>query len=129
MLGLAVVDVLDRRVVAERDDLDALQPHDARRFGPAPVIADAHAHDGALHAPHAKPLVADIEVPLLQMLERRMRQMLGMAGEMNLAVAADNAPAGIDEDRRVVMPRLALLLRQLGIAEIEPDAELRREIE
>src|SRR5438477_1778756 len=129
MLGLAVMDVLDRGVVAERDDLDALQSHDAVGLGPAPVVADAHAHDGALHAPDAEAFVPDIEIALLQMLKWRLRQMLGMAGEMDLAVPADDAAIGINEDRRVVMPRLALLLGQLGIAEIKADAELLREIE
>src|ERR1041385_438004 len=88
MLGLAVMDVLDWRVVAERDDLDALQSHDAVGFGPAPVVADAHAHDRVLHAPDAEALIPDVEIALLQMLERRLRQMLGRAGQVNLAVAA-----------------------------------------
>src|SRR5689334_9303463 len=129
MLGLAMMDVLDGRVVAERDDLDPLQSHDAVRFGPAPVVADAHTHDRVLHAPDAETFVPDIEIALLQMLERRLREMLGMAGEVDLAVAADDMPGGIDEDRGVVVPRRALLLRQLGITEIEADAELLREIE
>ena len=38
-------------------------------------------------------------------------------------------PVGTDQDRGVVAPRLALLLGQLGIAEIEADPELLREIE
>src|ERR1051326_100385 len=48
---------------------------------------------------------------------------------MDLAVAPDNFPRRIDEDRGVVMAGLALLLGQFGIAEIEPDAEFLGEIE
>src|SRR5204862_5138501 len=119
VLGLAVVDIFDRRVVAERDDLYSLQPHDPTGLRPAPVVADAHAHDGVLHAPYPEALVADIEVALFKMLERRLRQMLGMAGQVYLAVAPDDASVGIDQDRGVVMPRLAVFLGQLGIAQVE----------
>ena len=129
MLGLAVVDVLDRRVVAERDDLDPLQPHDPVGLGPAPVVADAHADDGVHEAPDPEPLVADIEIALFEVLERRLRQVLGMPRQMDLAIAPDDAARRIDQDRGVVMPRLALLLGQLGIAEIKPDPEFPGEIE
>src|SRR5437764_15037259 len=104
MLGLAVMDVLDRGVVAERDDLDALQPHDAVGLGPAPVVADAHAHDRVLHAPDAEAFVPDIEIALLEMLKRRLRQMLGMAGQVDLAVPAYDAAVGIDPGRGAARP-------------------------
>ena len=72
VLGLAMVDVRDRRVVAERDDLDPLQPHDTVGLGPAPVVTDAHADDRVIGAPHLEPLVADIEIALFEVLERRI---------------------------------------------------------
>src|ERR1700744_6337156 len=95
MLRLAMMDVLDRGVVAERDDLDALQPHDAIGLGPAPVVAAANADDGVIGAPYLEPLVADIEIALFEVLKRRVRQMLGMAGQVDLAIAPDDAPVAL----------------------------------
>src|SRR5580700_4619864 len=92
MLGLAGMDVLDRRVVAERDDLDALQPHDAIGLRPAPVVADAHAYHRVERAPYLEPLVADIEIALFKMLERCLGQVLGMAGQVHLTIPPDNPP-------------------------------------
>src|SRR5579862_9560691 len=123
---LWIMDVLRWRVVAERNDLDSLQPHDAEGFGPAPIVADAHADDRVHRPPHLEALVADVEIALFQMLERRVRQMLGMAGEVDFAVAAENAAVALDQDRRVVAPGLAFLLGQLGIAKVKADAELAR---
>src|SRR5712664_2483580 len=120
MLGLAGVDVLDRRVVAERDDLDPLQPHDAVGLGPAPVVADAHADDAAEGPAHGEAEIADLEIALLEMLEAAPRLVLGMAGKVDLAVLADDARALVDEDRGVEMPALR---RQLGIADGKADAE------
>ena len=98
MLGLAVMDVFDRRIVAERDDLDPLQPHDAIGLGPAPVVADAHADDRVKGAPDFEAFIADVEVAFFEMLERRVRQMLGMAGQMDLAIAADDPAVALDQD-------------------------------
>src|SRR4051812_29379191 len=103
VFGLAVVDVLDRGVVTEGDDLYPLQPHYPVGLGPASVVADAHPDHRVLHAPDPEPLVADIKVALFEMLERRLRQMLGMAGQVDLAVAADDISVRIDQDRGVVM--------------------------
>ena len=80
-------------------------------------------------APDFETLVADIEIALFEVLERRLRQVLGMAGQMDLAIAPDDMPGRIDQNRGVVMALLALLLGQFGITEIEPDPEFLREIE
>src|SRR5258707_12377815 len=102
MLGLAIVNVLDRRVVAERHDLDPLQPHHAPGLGPTPVVADAHPDDRIISAPYPEALVADIEIPLFEMLEGRLGQMLGMAGQGDLPIASDDPPVTTDQDRAVV---------------------------
>ena len=47
-----------------------------------------------------------------------------MPGQVDLAVASDDPPVALDQDRRIVVARLALLLGQLGIAEIETDLEV-----
>jgi hypothetical protein len=106
-----------------------LQSHDPIGFGPAPVVADAHADDRILHPPHPKALVADVEIALFEVLERRLGEMLGVPRQVDLAVAPDDMPRRINEDRCVVMARLATFPGQLGIAEIEADAELSREVE
>ena len=126
---LGVVDVLGRGIVAERHDLDTLQPHDAERLGPAAVVADAHADDRVEGAPYFEALVADFEIALFEMLKRRIGQMLGMSRQMDLAVPADDPPVAFDQDRGVVAVELALFLRQLGIAEVKADAELAGEVE
>src|SRR6516225_5192492 len=51
-----------------------------------------------------------------------------MPGQVDLAVAADDAAVALDQDRGIVMPRLAPFLGQLGVAEVKPDVELTREI-
>ena len=129
MLGLAVMNVFDRRIVAEGDDLDPLQPHDTIGLGPAPVVADAHADDRIKRPPDVEAFIADVEVPFFEMLKGRIRQMLGMAGQMDLAIAADDPAVALDQDGRVVMARLALLLCKLGIAEVKPDSQFLGQIE
>ena len=129
MQRLGMVDVIGRRVVAERHDFGALQCHDAERLGPAPVVADAHADDGVKGAPHLEALVADIEIALFEVLERCVRQVLGMPQATNLAVTAEDMAVGADQERGVVTPGFALFLGQLGIAQIKPDLQLARQIE
>src|SRR3954447_6786613 len=95
MLRLAVMDILDRRIIAERDDLDPLQPHDPVRLGPASVIADAHADHRVHEAPNPETLVADVEIALFEMLKRRLRQVLGMPRQVDLAIAPDGSSCRI----------------------------------
>ena len=54
--------------------------------------------------------------------------MLGVPGQVDLAVAPDNPAVTPDQDRGVVAAELALLLGQLGIAQIEAETELAGEI-
>src|SRR3546814_18141782 len=88
---LVPVDVVARRVVAQRDNLGTLQAHDAEGLGPAPVVTDAHADLGSHGRPDTEALVADLEILLLKVLERRLRLVVGMARQMDLAVTADDA--------------------------------------
>jgi hypothetical protein len=44
------------------------------------------------------------------MLKGGLGQMLGMAWQVDLTVAADNPAVAFDQDRGVVVPRFALLL-------------------
>ena len=118
--------VLTRRVEAERDDLGALEREHAECFRPAPIVADQHAADRVHEPPDAKAEVADLEVLLLEVLERRLRFVVRVAGQVHLAVLADQAAVRADEDRRVVA---VIVRRELGVADVEADAELARLVE
>ncbi len=52
-----------------------------------------------------------------------------MAGEVHLAVLADDASVRARQDGAVVVLRRAVLAGELGVAEIEGDAEVRRRLE
>ena len=57
------------------------------------------------------------------MLERPLGLVLGMAGQMDLAVLGDDAAVALDQDRGVEAANAALLAGELGIAETEPHRE------
>src|SRR5688572_16033591 len=116
--------MVEGRVVAQHDHLDALQAHHPIGFGPAPVIADAHAHDAAEATPDPETKIARLEIALLQMLVNAVGLWLGMARQMHLAVFADDRSVAADQDRSVEAARSALLLPKLGVAEIKADAQL-----
>src|SRR5207249_3426411 len=118
--------VVDRRVVAQQHQLDALQPHHPVGLGPAAVVADAHADDGAAVPRDGPAEIAHLEVALLEVLERAPRLVLGVAGQVDLAVLEDAAAARVDEERRVVAMAIGRLLR---VAEAEAEAEPPRLVE
>ena len=70
---------MGRRVVATKDQFDALHAHDTISLGPAPIVADAHADISAEGAPDRKSQIARLEVTLLEMLKRIMRPVIGVA--------------------------------------------------
>src|SRR5262249_32337799 len=111
---------IDRgRVVAEHDQLHALQSHDAIGLGPSPIVADTHADNAAHGSPDWKTEVAGLEITLLQVLEGTLRIELGMARQMHLAILAHDLSVPVDQDRRVEMMAIG---RELGITERQPDA-------
>ena len=103
-----MVDVEGRRVVAEHDQLDALQAHDPIGLRPAAVVADQHADDPLERAPDREAEIADLEVALLEVLERDACAVVGMARQVHLAVLADDPAVRPDQDRGVVAMRRAL---------------------
>ena len=115
--------VVQRRVVPQHHHLDVLQAHHAIGLGPAPVVADAHAHVAAERLEHRKAEIADLEVALLQMLERPLGLVLAMAGQVDLAVLAGDAAILFDDDRGVETARPAVLAGELGVAEAHAQAE------
>ncbi len=99
----AVLGVDRRRVETEHHHLDALQSEDAKRLRPAPVVADAHAEDAVQHAPRRKAEVAGLEIAFFEMLVAAVRVKFVVAGEVNLAVLADDDPSLVHQYRRVEM--------------------------
>ena len=81
-------------VVAEHDQLDLLQPEHAPGLGPAAVVADQHADIHILAADwgadHGEAEVADLEVPLLQVLHLPDRVVVLVPGQVDLAVLQDD---------------------------------------
>src|SRR5204863_1040670 len=98
-------------------------------LGPAPVVADAHADVAAERLEHREAQVADLEIARLEMLERPRRFVLGMARQVDLAVLADDAAVALDDDRGVEMPRSAVVMRQLGVAQAKTQGEAPRLVE
>ena len=83
------------RVIAQGNDIDTLQAHDAKRLGPAPIVADAKT-DICVHGPpDLEAIIADVEEFFLQMLKGRFGLVLRMAGQVNLAIASDYAPGPV----------------------------------
>src|SRR3981081_3312584 len=128
-VDVAMAGVVDRRVVAEHDHLDALQAHDAIGLGPAPGVADAHAHDPAKAAPDLEAVITRLEIAFFKMLVDAVGLRLGMARQMHLAVFADDVSGAVDQDRGVEPALATVFLHEFGIAEIEADAELLRLVE
>src|SRR6185436_20905009 len=121
--------MMHRRVVAAKNHLHALQPQHAICLGPAPVVTDNHACDAAVGAPDAKTQVADFEIALFQVLERRLGPVLGMARQVNLAVLTDDRAVAADEDGAIEAALAARLRLELAIAQVKTDTEIARFIE
>ena len=115
-----------RCVEAERHQLHPLQPHHPIGFGPAPVIADQHAEDAVKRPPHRKTEVAGLKILLFEMLKGQVWPVVGMARKMDLPIFPEDPAIRPNQYRRIVPPAVAA---GFGIAEIETDAELRRQIE
>src|SRR5262249_15424837 len=67
--------------------------------------------------------IAHLEVALLQVLKRMLRMQLGVAGQGDLAVLADDAAVGGVEHTGVVAMLDTVLDGEFGVAEIEADAQ------
>ncbi len=108
-----------RSVVAEQDQIRALQSQYAIHLGPTPIVADAHPRLASHELEDSEPEISNLEISLLQVLRRFIRLVVGVTGQMNLPILADNASTRIHEDRRV---EAAMIGRQLGVPQIEADA-------
>ena len=128
---LGVVDVEGRRVVPDEHHLDPLKAEHTERLRPAAVVADRHPEDAAERPPDREAEVADLEVALLEVLERDVRPVVGVAGQVDLPVLADDLPVRPDEDRGVepACAPLAGRLDQFGVAEVEAHPEALRLLE
>ena len=111
--------VVYRRVVATKNHLGPLQAQHTVRLWPAPVVANDHASHPAPGLPSAKAEVADLKIAFFQVLERRLRSVVGVPWQMNFSVLADDAATGVDQDRGVEAPLLARRDIELAIAEVK----------
>ncbi|MEY9916600.1 hypothetical protein ABIF99_002915 [Bradyrhizobium japonicum] len=107
-----------------------MQAEHAPGFRPAAVVADHHAHDrmgpGRARAESGKAEVAIVEIALLELLVARAFARLDRARQMHLAIAAEDLAVAIDQDRAIITPAIR---GQLGIADIEADAQRARTVE
>src|SRR5690606_4107886 len=123
-LALAAVGVVGGGVVAHQHQLDALQAVAAPALRPAAVVADQHAEDGG--TPFARAAdgggaeVAMREIALLELLVALARADLLAAGEVDVAVLAEDRAIGADGD---CAGEAVAGLSELGVAEVEADAE------
>src|SRR5439155_4386687 len=92
------------------------------------IVADRHPHHAAKGLGHAE-TAARLEIALFQMLEFAPGLVLGMAGQMDLAISGDDRAASIDQNGGVIAPDNSGLDRQLGITKVKSDADLASEIE
>src|SRR5213083_1588351 len=109
----------DRRVVADEDDLGALQRQRAVALGIAAVLADRDADPRARAVPDAVAGVAVGEVVGLVDLGEAVGRL--RAGQVNLAEGAEQAPVTPGEQRRVEIRAVRLLAK----ADVHGDPRLR----
>ena len=121
--------VVQRRVVAAQDQLDALQPHLAVRLGPAPVVADHHPDPAAERVPHAEAVGRGLEVVALGVLERAVGLVLLVAGDVDLLERGDDRTVALDERLHVPTVDAVGAVLEQRVAEAEPDAEPARLVE
>ena len=130
IFGGAAVWIVGRRIVADTDELNALQPKNAPGLGPAAIVADHHPHDriapGRACAKRRKAQIAIIEVALFKLLETRAGTRRDRARQVHLAVATENFAVVVDQDRTVVAPAVRC---PFGVADVEADAERAGAIE
>src|SRR5690349_20219040 len=105
----------DRRVVADQDDLGALQRQRAVALGIPPVLADGHAHLRARAVPDAIARVAVGEVVGLVDLGEAVGGL--RAGQVDLAERAAQPPVAVGEQRGVPV----LAVRLLAEADVHGD--------
>ena len=129
VLGVAAVRVVGGRVVADTDQLHALQPQHAPRFRPAPVVADQHAGDRPVPlrpgAEGGKAEVAIGKIPLFQLLIACAGARLHRAWQVHLAVAAQHRAVRLHQDGAVeALPGRGAF----GIADIEAHPQRPRPV-
>src|SRR3989441_1857197 len=109
----------DRRVVADEDDLGALQRQRAVALGIAAILADRDADPRARAGPDAVAGVAVGEVVGLVHLGEAVGRL--RAGQVDLAEGAEQAPVTPGEQRRVEIRAVRLLAK----ADVHGDPRLR----
>ncbi len=117
--------VVDRCVVADEDQLDALEAHLSVGLGPAPIVAGGHTDQTAECPPDTEPVGRFLEVAPFEVLERTPRFVVRVTRDVDLAILAHDRSVALDQNGGVVaMAQTGVVgLGQLGVPEGEPDAE------
>src|SRR5712692_9098061 len=102
MVNLRLVGNMVWRVVTQQDDLGPLESQHTVGLDPTAIVADAHSHHAAEGPPGPKAEIAHLKVAFLQILKRMVRMAVGVAGQVNLAIFANDAAIGGDEHAGVV---------------------------
>lgn len=93
--------VVNRRVIANHDQLYTLQTHLAIRLWPASIVTCRHSNNAVEGSMDAEPFVGLFEVAALKMLKRAPWLVVFVARYVDLAVFANNGAVTLDEHRRV----------------------------
>src|SRR5690606_16149136 len=107
----------------------ALERHYAIGLRPATVVADGHADLAAKRVPDIETEIADLEIFLLQMLDRKLCTVVGMARQVDHGGFADAPARLVDQDGAVEIMLFPFRQVEFRIAEIETDTDFARQIE
>ncbi len=91
---LRIGGVVERGVVADQDQLGALQAHHPIGLGPAAVVADRHSHHAIKGSPDRE-LGARLEEVALGVLERPPGLVVLVPGDVDLSVSPDDGPVRV----------------------------------
>ena len=115
--------VVERGVVADQDQLGALQAEHPVGLGPPPIVADRHSDDPSEGPPGPEPVRARLEVMALGVLELAPRLVVGMARDVYLTELRHHRAVTLHQDIGVVAVLCAVLAGvDLGVSEGEPDS-------
>src|SRR5699024_4256072 len=101
-VNVVVATVVGGGVVTQQNEFGPLQRHGAIGFGPAAVIAQAHAHPALEGIPYRKAVVAGFKVAFFQMLGLAAGLGLIVAGQVDLAVFAHRVALTVHGDGGLV---------------------------
>src|SRR5215467_6527625 len=107
-----MIDVRVGGIESKNHHIDALKAHHAERFRPPAVVANTHADDSVKRPIDLEAAVSNFEVSLLQVLKRQLRPVVGVPGQMDLAVLSNDRSVGRNKNCGVEAPLSAVFVRE-----------------